>query len=346
MPTLEPDVLQEIIDAIVAAGPRSRLAEVAAAIQRGGGGPEDAEGVLEALAEAGIDVVAGPAETHRLTTGVDSEDGLGSYLREIGRVPLLSRDQEQRLARAIEAGDPVARTQMIEANLRLVVSIAKAYRNRGLPFLDLIQEGTVGLMRAVDKFDWRRGFKFSTYATWWIRQAVTRALADKGRAIRLPVHVGDRLRRMVRAEKELLGILGREPTNAELADFMGEPPESIEQLRGLPEAATSLDKPVADPDGASLGELIRDEGALDPLAEADRVVVAESLARLLGRLGDRERLVLVGRFGLDGEPPRSLGAIGDALGITRERVRQLEARALIRLRDMGGAVALRDPSRR
>jgi RNA polymerase primary sigma factor len=260
-------------------------------------------------------------------------DALQLFLREAARHPLLTAAQEVALAKQIERGDPTAKQRMIQANLRLVVSIAKNYRNQGLPFLDLIQEGTLGLIRAVEKFDWRRGFKFSTYATWWIRQAVARALADKARMIRMPVHIVERVHKLNRAERHLWTELGREPTLAEIAHEANLPLEVAKEVRAAPRA-TSLDAPVGEDDDAVVGDFISGN---EPLPEdlVEETLRAATIAQALTSLPKRHRDVIVLRYGLDKSDPRTLGEIGRRLGITRERVRQIEVEAL-------GRLALRD----
>src|SRR6478752_5229819 len=257
-------------------------------------------------------------------------DALQLFLREAGRHALLTAAQEVELAKRIERGDLGAKSHMIQANLRLVVSIAKNYRNQGLPFLDLIQEGTLGLIRAVEKFDWRRGYKFSTYATWWIRQAVARALADKARTIRMPVHIVERLQKMNRAERNLWTQLGREPTLEEIAEEASLPIQQAKEVRAAARAATSLDQPVGDQEEAVLGDFVAGEGML-PEEQVELSLRSQALAAALAALGDRERQVLVLRYGLDDQEPKTLEEIGRRLGLTRERVRQIEVEALRRL---------------
>jgi RNA polymerase primary sigma factor len=257
-------------------------------------------------------------------------DALQLFLREAGRHELLTPAQEVALAKRIETGDREAKQAMIQANLRLVVSIAKNYRNQGLPFLDLIQEGTLGLIRAVEKFDWRRGFKFSTYATWWIRQAVARALADKARTIRMPVHIVERMQKMSRAERNLWAQLGREPTLEEIA---GEANMTVQQaldVRAAARTSASLDAPIGDSDDAVFGDLVAGSGPLpDELVEDS--LRSQLLAAALGSLPERHRLVIVLRYGLADADPKTLEQIGQRLGLTRERVRQIEVEALKRL---------------
>src|SRR5213594_2761455 len=267
-----------------------------------------------------------PLQTSYETT----TDALQLFLREAGRHALLTAAQEVELAKRIERGDMAAKTHMIQSNLRLVVSIAKNYRNQGLPFLDLIQEGTLGLIRAVEKFDWRRGYKFSTYATWWIRQAVARALADKARTIRMPVHIVERLQKMNRAERNLWTQLGREPSLEEIAEEASLPIQQAREVRAAARAATSLDQPVGDQEEAVLGDFVAGEGPL-PDEQVELSLRSQALAQALAALTDRERQVIVLRYGLADQEPKTLEEIGRRLGLTRERVRQIEVEALRRL---------------
>jgi RNA polymerase primary sigma factor len=257
-------------------------------------------------------------------------DALQLFLREAGRHPLLTAAQEVELAKRIERGDVAAKQRMIQSNLRLVVSIAKNYRNQGLPFLDLIQEGTLGLIRAVEKFDWRRGFKFSTYATWWIRQAVARALADKARTIRMPVHIVERLQKMNRAERTLWTQLGREPTLEEIAEEASLPLQQALEVRAAARASTSLDQPIADADDAVFGDFVAGDEPL-PEESVERSIRSQVLRQALDALSERERQVVVLRYGLGDAEPKTLEEIGRRLGITRERVRQIELESLRRL---------------
>jgi RNA polymerase primary sigma factor len=254
-------------------------------------------------------------------------DALQLFLREAGRHPLLTAAQEVALAKRIERGDGSAKQRMIQSNLRLVVSIAKNYRNQGLPFLDLIQEGTLGLIRAVEKFDWRRGYKFSTYATWWIRQAVARALADKARTIRMPVHIVERLQKMNRAERTLWMELGREPTLEEIAEEANLPVQQAREVRAAARASTSLDQPVGEEEDATFGDFVAGDSPL-PEDEVEVTLRSQALAAALRVLSDRDRAVLVLRYGLDDAEPKTLEEIGRRLGLTRERVRQIELESL------------------
>ena len=271
-----------------------------------------------------------------------STDSLQLFLRDVGKVGLLTAAQEVELAKRIERGDHRAKQEMIEANLRLVVSIAKRYRNQGLPFLDLIQEGTIGLVRAAEKFDHRKGFKFSTYATWWIRQAVARALADKGRTIRMPVHVVEKLNKIARSERKLRAELRREPTLEEISADIELPGAEIEQIRRSAQTPVSLEKPVGDDDESEFGHFLRDDQAPLPDEVVEVSLREESLKEVLNSLSHRERRVLELRYGLDGQQPRTLDEVGRTFDVTRERIRQIESQSLKKLRALADAQKLRD----
>jgi len=260
-----------------------------------------------------------------------SADSLQLFLKEIGKVDLLTAAQEIELAKRIERGDDRARRQMIEANLRLVVSIAKRYRNRGLPFLDLIQEGSIGLMRATTKFDHRKGFKFSTYATWWIRQAVSRALTDKSRTIRMPVHLVDKLGSIMRSERRLSAELGREPSSLEIGDDLDIPAGEVERIRGFDECTVSLEQRRGDEDETELGQLLRDENEVLPEDVFELNWRKEALRGMLATLPSRQRRILEGRYGLNGENPSTLDELANTFDVTRERIRQIERQALTKL---------------
>ncbi len=261
-------------------------------------------------------------------------DGLQLFLKGIGKVRLLKAHEEVDLAKRIERGSFEAKQKMVESNLRLVVSIAKHYRNQGLPFLDLIQEGTIGLVRAVEKFDYRRGFKFSTYATWWIRQAIARSLADKARTIRIPVHVVEKLNRIGRAERKLVTGLGREPTAEEIAEVTGIEPQEVESIRRSAQAPISLEKPVGDEEQSEFGQLIADERAESPYERAAEILANEALREALENLSYRERRVLELRYGLGDQNPRTLDEVGRTFNITRERIRQIEHQSLKKLQTL------------
>jgi RNA polymerase primary sigma factor len=269
-------------------------------------------------------------------------DSLQLFLKDIGKVRLLTAQEEVDLAKRIERGDLDAKQKMVESNLRLVVSIAKNYRNQGLPFLDLIQEGTLGLVRAAEKFDYRKGFKFSTYATWWIRQAIARALADKARTIRIPVHVVEKLNKIGRAERKLVTELGREPTPEEIADVTGIEPEEVDSIKRSAQAPVSLEKPVGDEEESEFGQFIADEKAESPYERAADILTKEALREALENLSYRERRVLELRYGLGGEHPRTLDEVGRTFNVTRERIRQIENQSLKKLQSLAEAQKLRE----
>jgi RNA polymerase primary sigma factor len=271
-----------------------------------------------------------------------SLDSLRLYLREIGKVPLLTADQEIYLAKRIERGDMSAKTQMIEANLRLVVSIAKGYLGRGLSFLDLIQEGSLGLIRAVEKFDYRKGFKFSTYATWWIRQAVTRAIADKARTIRIPVHMVEKLNKVVHIERQLVQRLGREPRPEEIAEELEMETDEVREILRMAQLPVSLEKPIGEEEDSSLGDFVPDEQAESPFDTASLSLRREDVELALSALPERERKVIELRFGLSGEQPCTLEEVGRAFGVTRERIRQIENNTLKKLEHLPEAQPLKD----
>ncbi len=299
-----------------------------------------------ALEELQIEVVDSSADEPAREAPVQprevSTDSLQLFLKDIGKVDLLTAAQEVELAKRIERGDHRAKQEMVEANLRLVVSIAKRYRNQGLSFLDLIQEGTIGLVRAAEKFDHRRGFKFSTYATWWIRQAVARALADKGRTIRMPVHIVEKLNKIVRSERKLRAELGREPTSAEIGVDTELTVDEVEQIRRSSQAPVSLEKPVGDEEESEFGHFLTDESEPLPEEAAEVELRKAALKRVLSTLSLRERRVLELRYGLGGQHPCTLDEVGRAFNVTRERIRQIENQSLKKLRAMSDAVALRD----
>ena len=311
---------------------------------------QQVEDVYRALDAADVRIVAedddeAEEEDERpsldLSTREVSTDTLQLFLKDIGKVPLLTAAQEVELAKRIEKGDQRAKQHMIEANLRLVVSIAKNYRNQGLPFLDLIQEGTIGLVRASEKFDYRKGYKFSTYATWWIRQAVARALADKGRTIRMPVHVVEKLNKVARIERRLLAELGRDPTIEELSAASEVSVADIEYIRRSAQAPVSLEKPVGEEDESTFGDFIQDTVGPRPDEAAEEVLQREALRSILGMLSYRERRVLELRYGLDGHDPRTLDEVGRAFNVTRERIRQIENQSLRKLQAMAAAQGMK-----
>ena len=288
------------------------------------------------------DAQIGRLEHELSAEGVALDDPVKAYLKEIGQVPLLSAEEEQTLARAARAGDADARRRLSEANLRLVVSVAKRYAGRGLPFLDLIQEGNLGLMKAAEKFEPDRGFKFSTYATWWIRQSITRAIADQGRTIRIPVHLVEHINRVRKTAGELLRKNGREPTAEEIAVRLEMEPDRVRELLQLAQEPVSLETPVGEEEDAHLEDFIQDEEAGIPVDEASRQLLRRELMSVLKSLTPREERVITLRFGLDDGRPRTLEELGKEFNVTRERIRQIEAKALRKLRHPSRAKRLRD----
>lgn len=348
------DAFQKILDQVRG---RSSLTvkEVTALAQEADLSPEETELLYSFLADIGIEVVgedAGELEDfgdeeeflNQLEVTIDHtvDDPVRMYLREIGRVPLLTPEKEIELAKLVEKKDVEAKCRLTEANLRLVVSIAKRYIGRGLPFLDLIQEGNLGLIRAVEKFDYRLGYKFSTYATWWIRQAVMRAIADQARTIRVPVHAVETMNKLNRVQRELLQKTGREPTVQDLAEVLGLPPSKVGDIRKVAQEPVSLETPVGDEEDSELGDFIEDMEADQPLEVVFREMRREELFKVLDNLPARDRKVLELRFGLKGERPRTLEEVGERFGVTRERIRQLETKTLNRLKNFREAQALRD----
>jgi len=340
---LQTDEAQRLLESGQQSG-RLDADEIAVALDELGLDAGQLDEFYAALDEAQIEVVQqeeaeGEPEA---SEGEITTDALQLFLKDIGKVPLLTAAQEVELAKRIERGDHEAKQAMVEANLRLVVSIAKRYRNQGLPFLDLIQEGTIGLVRAAEKFDYRKGFKFSTYATWWIRQAVARAIADKGRTIRMPVHVVEKLNRILRSERKLRAERGREPTVEEIARELDMSCEEVEQIRRSAQTPVSLEKPVGDDDESEFGHFLADETAPLPDELAETAMQREALRSILGALSERERRVLELRYGLDGQQPRTLDEVGRAFNVTRERIRQIAHPGLNMRRALADAQRVRD----
>jgi RNA polymerase primary sigma factor len=309
------------------------------------------------LVDSGIEIVAAEGRQDKVPdptpaakkpeidlTVEPSLDSLRLYLRSIGRVDLLTADQEVSLAKRIERGDMFAKQQMIEANLRLVVSIAKGYLGRGLSFLDLIQEGSLGLIRAVEKFDYRRGYKFSTYATWWIRQAVTRAIADKARTIRIPVHMVEKLNKVVHVERQLVQEFGREPSPEEIAFELQWTAREVKDILRIAQLPVSLEKPIGEEEDSELGDFVEDETAESPFELASENLRRENVRRALDALPQREREVIEMRYGLKGHQARTLEEVGRAFGVTRERIRQIENNTLKKLEGLPEAQRLREAS--
>jgi RNA polymerase primary sigma factor len=348
------EILHEVLDRGRARGSMT-VDEIGALVRDADLSPDDLEFLYSLLFDLGVEVVDERADElgdftqeeeflGLLDVTIDHsvDDPVRMYLREIGRVPLLTTEQEIELARLIEKKDVEAKRRLTEANLRLVVSIAKRYMGRGLLFLDLIQEGNLGLIRAVEKFDYRLGYKFSTYATWWIRQAVTRAIADQARTIRVPVHAVETMNKLHRVQRELLQRNGREPTIAEVAAALGVTPGKVREIQKSTQEPVSLETPVGDEEDSELGDFIEDMDADQPLEEVFRSLRREELFRVLDSLPMRDRKVLELRFGLKGERPRTLEEVGDRFGVTRERIRQVEAKTLNRLKNFRDAQGLRD----
>ena len=274
--------------------------------------------------------------------GFNIDDPVKMYLKEIGKIPLLSADEERILAEKMEKGSIIAKKKLAETNLRLVVSIAKRYVGRGMQFLDLIQEGNMGLMKAVEKFDFRRGFKFSTYATWWIRQAITRSIADQARTIRIPVHMVETINKLVRIERQLVQELGREATNEEISEHMGIEVDKVNEIRKIAQEPVSLETPIGEEDDSHLGDFIEDETAVAPDEAANFSMLKEQLNVVLNTLSEREKKVLELRFGLNDGTPRTLEEVGKEFDVTRERIRQIEAKALRKLKHPSRSQKLRD----
>ncbi|MTI94802.1 MAG: RNA polymerase sigma factor RpoD [Firmicutes bacterium] len=323
---------------------------------------EQIDDYYEQLIAMGIDVVDGEGEEPDLPVieaddskdeeneeidlslpeGISVNDPVRMYLKEIGRVPLLSADEEISLAQAMAEGDQEAKRKLVEANLRLVVSIAKRYVGRGMLFLDLIQEGNLGLIKAVEKFDYQRGFKFSTYATWWIRQAITRAIADQARTIRIPVHMVETINKLIRISRQLVQELGREPSAEEIAEHMEMSPEKVREILKIAQDPVSLETPIGEEDDSHLGDFIEDQDALAPSDAAAFELLKEQLEDVLHTLTEREEKVLRLRFGLDDGKPRTLEEVGKKFSVTRERIRQIEAKALRKLRHPSRSKRLKD----
>lgn len=274
--------------------------------------------------------------------GVSIEDPVRMYLKEIGKVPLLTAEEEKELAMKMEAGDMEAKKRLAEANLRLVVSIAKRYVGRGMLFLDLIQEGNLGLIKAVEKFDYRKGYKFSTYATWWIRQAITRAIADQARTIRIPVHMVETINKIIRVQRQLLQELGREPYPEEIAEKMGLPVERVREIQKISQEPVSLETPIGEEEDSHLGDFIQDDNVPVPAEAAAFTLLKEQLVEVLGTLTEREQKVLCLRFGLEDGRARTLEEVGKEFDVTRERIRQIEAKALRKLRHPSRSRKLKD----
>lgn len=352
----------EGIKELIAKGKRKGIIsyhEIMDALEQVDLSPDQIDEVYEALANNGIEILPDTSEEITddhdfqpegeeveldltIPEGIALDDPVRMYLKEIGRVPLLSAAEEIELAHRVEAGDEAAKRRLAEANLRLVVSIAKRYVGRGMLFLDLIQEGNLGLIKAVEKFDYRKGFKFSTYATWWIRQAITRAIADQARTIRIPVHMVETINKLIRVSRQLLQSLGREPTAEEIAAEMEMSPERVREIIKIAQEPVSLETPIGEEEDSHLGDFIEDQDAPAPAEAASFRLLKEQLEEVLNTLTPREEKVLRLRFGLDDGRARTLEEVGQIFNVTRERIRQIEAKALRKLRHPSRSKKLKD----
>ena len=326
---------EQMYDALEAAGVEIDVDDVLEII----GKVDELEPTSEQLSQ---EEEADKVDTDAISEGLALTDPVRMYLKEIGRVPLLTQEEEQALAQRIEEGDEAAKNQMIEANLRLVVAVAKRYVGRGMHFLDLIQEGNMGLLKAVEKFDYRKGYKFSTYATWWIRQSITRAIADQARTIRIPVHMVETINKVARASHQLVQELGREPNAVEIADYLDLPLSKVEEIMKLSQEPISLETPVGEEDDSHLGDFIQDSEVSEPMEAATANSLREQLEKALSMLTPREEKVLRLRFGFEDGKTHTLEEVGKEFNVTRERVRQIESKALRRLRHPSKSKALRD----
>lgn len=308
--------------------------------------PAQVDYVYKSIAEVGIQIIDEAERDKELyeqaLSDISLDDPVKMYLKDIGEVPLLSADDEIELARRIQEGDEEAKKKLSEANLRLVVSIAKRYVGRGMLFLDLIQEGNIGLMKAVEKFDYQKGFKFSTYATWWIRQAITRAIADQARTIRIPVHMVETINKLTRVSRVLLQTLGREPTPAEIANEMGVSEDRVREIQKIAQDPVSLETPIGEEEDSHLGDFIEDDRAVTPSDSVSTTMLKETLLSVLNSLTPREEKVLRLRYGVDDGRPRTLEEVGKEFNVTRERIRQIEAKALRKLRHPSRSKHLKD----
>ena len=342
--------LQVEIDKLITLGKQKGMVtedEIMARLEHLNSSAEDMEAVFKALEAAGVKIKEDEpgndaALVEKIMSEANVDDSVKVYLKDIGKVPLLTKEEEIELAKRMEAGDEEAKAKLSEANLRLVVNLAKRYVGRNLHFLDLIQEGNMGLMKAVEKFDYTKGFKFSTYATWWIRQAITRAIADQGRTIRIPVHMVETINKQVRATRQLLQKLGREPTPAEIAEYLGCSEERVREIQKIAQDPVSLETPIGEEEDSHLGDFVEDRGALSPVEVTESQLLKEQLVRVLNTLTPREEKVLRLRYGLDDGHPRTLEEVGKEFNVTRERIRQIEAKALRKLRHPSRSRKLKD----
>ena len=336
---LDPDTLYDVVERLDHSNVTVDLQDEGGQLMSDGSTSmldRDPLSVITANPEGALDPNATPVNVPQVLANVSDEvnlsDPIRMYLKEIGKIPLLTADEEIALAKRIEAGDQSAKDELIQANLRLVVSIAGHYNNRGMQYLDLIQEGNMGLIKAADKFDYRKGFKFSTYATWWIRQSITRALADQARTIRIPVHMVETINRLIRTSRQLMQELGREPTIAEQAAAMHMPESRIQEIIKIAQDPVSLETPIGEEEDSHLGDFIPDETAPAPADAAFYALQREQLMEVLDTLTEREKKVICLRYGLDGGKSYTLEEVGEIFNVTRERIRQIEAKALRKLR--------------
>ncbi len=342
------ELLQQQIDQLIKIGQEKGVLtdeELMSRLEHLNADASDMETVYDALAKANVqikDVEQEPEIKLDGITDANTNDSVKMYLRDIGKYPLLTREEEIDLAKRIEQGDKAARDKLINCNLRLVVSIAKKYMNRGLQFLDLIQEGNVGLMKAVDKFDYNRELKFSTYATWWIRQGIQRAISDQGRLIRIPVHMGDIISKLAKVTRQLVQEKGREPTTAELAERLDMPEEKILYIQRISQDPVSFETPVGQEDDSYLGDFLEDTNSLSPSEVAENKMLKELLLKVLSTLTPREQKVIRLRYGIDDGRQRTLEEVGKEFNVTRERIRQIETKALSKLRQPNRIKILRD----
>ena len=329
-------VLQDIIDKLIATGKQKGFLteeELMARLDYLNANAEDVDAIYDALTKANITIKEQDSSELEIVgiSDIDTSDSVKMYLKEIGRIPLLTGEQEKELAMKIEQGNQYAREKLINSNLRLVVSIAKKHMNRGLSFEDLIQEGSMGLMRAVDKFDYKRNLKFSTYATWWIRQGIQRAIADQGKLIRIPVHMGDNIARVGKVKRQLIQDLGREPTTSEIGEVLGMSEKDVEYILKIAQEPVSFETPVGEEEDSHLGDFIEDTTTLSPQEVTENKMLREQLFKVLGMLSPREEKVIRLRFGLDDGRTRTLEEVGAIFNLTRERIRQIQTKALMRL---------------
>ena len=344
------EVLQGVINRLVETGKQKGQVteeEIVALLEKADASAGDMETVYTALEKNGIKVQTTKEEDtnkmlEEIMTEVSTDDSVKMYLKDIGKVPLLTPEEEVKLAEDALAGSDYAKRKLSEANLRLVVSIAKRYVGRGMQFLDLIQEGNLGLMKAVDKFDYTKGFKFSTYATWWIRQAITRAIADQARTIRIPVHMVETIHKQTRVSRQLLQVLGRDPTPEEIAVEMGTTPERVIEIQRIAQDPISLESPVGEEEDSHLGDFIEDTHTAAPSEMAENNMLREQISQVLNTLTPREEKVLRLRYGIDDGRIRTLEEVGEVFGVTRERIRQIEAKALRKLRHPNRTKKLRE----